>query len=256
MSTTLPSPPPATTPSSYNCFSKEQWTPAKVQWCCENQKLGCQPPSAPAGEDVHMCCMAIIAECLACAQSVDVAAYCALPENSDIPGCADLPALERTSLPTSSPLPPLPLVPPPSPSYVYNDESTLMCCKAPTAECLACAQGVSVAAYCAMPEAAEIFGCAEGTLGSLDTNGTHSGLALAAEDPPSSAPPAWVIALACIGAAVGFFICLRAACMVPWCNQNITRARKRNLLTGQIRQIPVATITANLALTSATADKV
>jgi len=211
-----------------------------------------------------MCCMAIIAECLACARGVDVAAYCALPESSDILGCADPPALENnnrnslehTSRPTSPSPPPVPLVPPPSPSYVYSDESTLMCCKASTAECLACAQGVSVAAYCAMPETAKIVGCGEGTLGSLDANGTHGGLALAANDPPSSAPPAWAIALACVGAAVGLFICLRAACMVPWCNQNITRARKRNLLTGQIREIPVATITANLALTSATADKV
>ena len=35
---------PATT---YNCYTRESWSPEKKAWCCANEKLGCPPTTKP-----------------------------------------------------------------------------------------------------------------------------------------------------------------------------------------------------------------
>merc|ERR1712039_446103 len=64
------------------------WSEEKKGWCCQNKQKACPGdpvPSAPAPVPPQACCMALIAECLACAAAQTVDQYCA--ENAATAGC-------------------------------------------------------------------------------------------------------------------------------------------------------------------------
>eukprot|EP01065_Artemidia_motanka_P007790 TRINITY_DN138_c0_g1_i1.p1 TRINITY_DN138_c0_g1~~TRINITY_DN138_c0_g1_i1.p1 ORF type:complete len:1954 (+),score=787.18 TRINITY_DN138_c0_g1_i1:174-5864(+) len=80
-----------------------------------------------------MCCMAMTADCLACAKGVSVQEYCA---SGTAMGCS------RSDGTAARPV-------------------KRVCCRARTATCMACAAGKSVKEYCATDEGAMVPGCME-----------------------------------------------------------------------------------------------
>jgi hypothetical protein len=36
--------------AEYNCFTRERWSPAKTEWCCQHRALGCLSPAAAEAE--------------------------------------------------------------------------------------------------------------------------------------------------------------------------------------------------------------
>jgi len=89
----------------------------------------------------RLCCTAMTAACLACAEGVSVNVFCASPKHTRVAGCS-MPA--HTTNPTKLPAP---------------ASSGDVCCAAMTAVCLSCQRGVTVTAFCAEQDHAGVAGC-------------------------------------------------------------------------------------------------
>jgi len=131
---------------------------------------------SPAGPP-RACCRALTAECMACSQGISVQEYCI--SNPDTTGCdsnetaTNPPTVEQepgpvittqggaTTLPAVVPgndtvegggggndAPPSTPAPPPTEESMSPAGPPRACCRALTAECMACSQGISVQEYC------------------------------------------------------------------------------------------------------------
>jgi len=97
-------------------------------WCqCLNPPV-VDPTIPPV--DAPICCEAWTADCLACAASMTVEAFCADDANARISGC-----------------------------YSVTTAEPVVCCQAFTADCMACAASMTVEAFCANDANARISGC-------------------------------------------------------------------------------------------------
>ena len=42
-----PRPTPDKPATTYNCYTRESWSPEKKEWCCKNKKIGCPTTTRP-----------------------------------------------------------------------------------------------------------------------------------------------------------------------------------------------------------------
>ena len=109
----------------------------------ESERLVQRQASSPA----RICCLAMTAECLACGYGIDVEEYCSKEPNTV--GCP----LSNNPVPVES------FNPEPSPMLrgAKSPSPPQSCCKAMTAQCLACTEGMTEKDFCA--KYAETVGC-------------------------------------------------------------------------------------------------
>ena len=92
-------------------------------------------------EKPRVCCRALNAQCLACAEGIAVDDFCAIPKNSKISGCKPASTIEDDSQKDG------------------DNNPVPVCCKAKTAGCLSCQQRISVVEFCAVRKNEKVAGC-------------------------------------------------------------------------------------------------
>jgi hypothetical protein len=97
------------------------------EYCAKNPTVAGCPPAA---EEPKACCKAWNAECLSCTEGVTIEEYCARDENWGVMGCIKSPS-QRAAEEAAAALPPK------------------KCCRAFSAECMSCVEGITEEEYCA-----------------------------------------------------------------------------------------------------------